>query len=258
MLVQLTAYAKDIRVFLNNREIEFDQPPVLYNDTTMVPIRAIFEAIGMTVQWDGENQRATAFNDDYNITFIMGRDYIFKDGTGTPIETGPIIINSRMLVPVRAIMEAIDGEVMWDGENQFVIIDVKEAVDSSQWPKEVLRLTNEIRREYGLGELVWNDKLASAAREHCMDMSARGYFDHNTPEGKTPFDRLKEKDIDYYVAAENIATGQTSPQAVVDAWMNSQGHRENILNPDVTELGVGMCRDGDYGIYWAQEFILPR
>ena len=72
-------------------------------------------------------------------------------------------------------------------------------------------------------------------------MIDRNFFAHNTPDGKTPFDRMK-------------AAGQSSPQNVMDSWMNSPGHRKNILNPDFEYIGVGLARGGSYGIYWAQEF----
>ena len=89
-------------------------------------------------------------------------------------------------------------------------------------------------------------------------MADRGYFAHNTPEGLTPFDRLRELGIQYTVAAENIAAGQPDPQSVVDAWMNSPGHRANILNEKIKEIGIAYVRGGTYGIYWAQEFASIR
>lgn len=248
------AYARDVRVFLNGGEIEFDQPPVIYQDMTYVPFRAIFEAMGMTVQWHGEQRRATAFNREYNISFVMGCDYIFVNGMGTPVVKGPIIENSRMLVPLRALANAVDGDVYWDGDNKYVYIESDAAVDTENWKYEVLSLVNEIRRRYGLKELVWDDALARVGREHCMDMAARGYFDHNTPEGLTPFDRMKNAGISFFAAAENIAAGQTDPADAVDSWMGSEGHRENILNPLFGKMGAGIYQGGDYGFYWSQEF----
>lgn len=255
LIMPCSAYADDyIRVFLNDREIEFDQPPIIYNDLTFVPFRAIFEAMGMVVQWDNSQQRATAFNHEYNISFLMNYDYIFINGIGIPIEYGPIIENSRMLIPLRALIESVNGDVYWDGDNKYVYINSSMAVDTSNWPYEVLDLTNEVRRQYGLPEFTWDNNLAKVGREHCMDMAAQGYFDHNSPDGSTPFDRLSRAGISYYAAAENIAAGQIDPKSVVDAWMNSEEHRENILNPLLRKMGVGISRNGDYGIYWAQEF----
>ena len=97
---------------------------------------------------------------------------------------------------------------------------------------------------------------AALAESHCEDMIDRNFFAHNTPDGQTPFDRMKAAGISYSSAGENIAAGQYSPQNVMDSWMNSPGHRKNILNPDFEYLGVGLARGGSYGIYWAQEIFM--
>ena len=85
-------------------------------------------------------------------------------------------------------------------------------------------------------------------------MINRDFFSHNTPDGKTPFDRMKAAGISYVAAGENIAAGQSSPQSVMESWLNSPGHRKNILNPNFEYIGIGIARGGSYGIYWAQEF----
>ena len=88
-------------------------------------------------------------------------------------------------------------------------------------------------------------------------MIDRNFFAHNTPDGQTPFDRMKAAGITYSSAGENIAAGQSSPQNVMDSWMNSPGHRANILDPDFTEMGIGYFYNpaGTYGTYWVQMFI---
>jgi uncharacterized protein YkwD len=83
-------------------------------------------------------------------------------------------------------------------------------------------------------------------------MAARDYFDHNSPDGKTPWDRIEAAGYDA-PAAENIARGQPTPQAVVDAWMNSEGHRANILNCKIKAIGVGVHL-GEGGPWWTQDF----
>lgn len=119
---------------------------------------------------------------------------------------------------------------------------------------QVLELINEERTSRGLSELSFSEELSSVARAHSSDMASRGYFSHNTPEGITPFDRIKNAGISYNTAGENIAAGQQTPEAVVDAWMNSDGHRANILNASYTETGIGCVYGGSYGIYWTQVF----
>ena len=252
--VSVSASAEEIQIYINDAPVEFDQPPVIFNDLTYVPFRAIFEEFGMVVQWSDEEQRASAYNNNFNVSFVMDYDYIFLDGLGVPIPHGPIIHNSRLLVPLRALAEGIDGSVFWDEASGSVYIYSDEVTDDSAWAREVLRLTNEIRVQYGLNELVWDDKLAEAGREHCIDMAAREYFDHNTPEGLTPMDRMHNAGIWRSYAGENIAAGQVDPQAVVEAWMESPGHRENILEPVYTSMGAAFYRGGNLGIYWAQEF----
>jgi uncharacterized protein YkwD len=88
-------------------------------------------------------------------------------------------------------------------------------------------------------------------------MAARNFFDHNNPDGKSPFDRMTAAGYRYRMAAENIAAGYATPQAVVDGWMNSPGHRANILNCGLTQIGVGYATGGSYRTYWTEDFATP-
>ncbi|MBQ8371879.1 MAG: SafA/ExsA family spore coat assembly protein [Clostridia bacterium] len=128
------------------------------------------------------------------------------------------------------------------------------AADSSviDYEKEVVRLVNEIRAENGLGKLTYNWELCRVARYKSQDMRDNGYFSHTSPVYGSPFQMMKSFGITYRTAGENIAKGQSSPEAVVNAWMNSPGHRANILNASFTEIGVGYVADGRY---WTQMFI---
>ena len=91
-----------------------------------------------------------------------------------------------------------------------------------------------------------------AAREKSIDMQKNNYFSHTSPTFGSPFDRLKALNIQYRTAGENIAKGQRSASEVVTAWMNSEGHRANILNESYTHIGVGFVQDG---YIWTQQFI---
>ena len=117
---------------------------------------------------------------------------------------------------------------------------------------EVIRLVNVIRRENGLGELSVNWELSRVARYKSQDMSDKRYFSHTSPTYGSPFQMMKAFGITYRHAGENIAYGYSSPQAVVNGWMNSEGHRKNILNPNFTQIGVGYVSQGGY---WTQMFI---
>jgi len=88
-----------------------------------------------------------------------------------------------------------------------------------------------------------------------MDMRDKNYFSHQSPTYGSPFSMMKNFGISYRTAGENIAAGQQTPQEVVTAWMNSPGHRANILNKSFTHIGVGYAKGGSYGHYWTQMFI---
>ena len=120
------------------------------------------------------------------------------------------------------------------------------------YEKEVIRLVNDIRIKNGLNKLTENWELSRVARYKSQDMKDNNYFSHTSPVYGSPFDMIKNFGISYRSAAENIAKGQNTPQAVVNAWMNSSGHRVNILNPSYTHIGVGYVSNGNY---WTQMFI---
>lgn len=118
--------------------------------------------------------------------------------------------------------------------------------------KEVVELTNKERAKQGLKALSVDSKLSKSARAKSQDMKDKNYFSHTSPTYGSPFDQMKQFGITYKSAGENIAQGQRSPQEVVTAWMNSEGHRANILNKSYTHIGVGYVKSGNY---WTQQFI---
>jgi uncharacterized protein YkwD len=104
---------------------------------------------------------------------------------------------------------------------------------------QVLQLTNNERAKKGCGPLRTNSALTKAADLHATDMVVHHYFDHNSQDGRSPFDRMKAAGFTGGAMAENIAVGYQSAAAVVEGWMNSEGHRKNILNCDYTMIGIG-------------------
>ncbi len=120
------------------------------------------------------------------------------------------------------------------------------------YENEVIRLVNEQRVKNGLKELQADWQLSRVARFKSQDMKDNNYFSHTSPTYGSPFEMIKNFGISYRSAGENIAKGQRTPQAVVNAWMNSSGHRANILNSTYTKIGVGYVSDGNY---WTQMFI---
>lgn len=124
---------------------------------------------------------------------------------------------------------------------------------SSDIVNQVVELTNQERAKTGLGPLLADyDQLQEAAQMKSNDMSQNNYFSHSSPTYGSPFQMLKDLGIEYQVATENIAAGQKSAQEVVKSWMNSPGHRENIMNKEITHIGVGYAASGSY---WTQLFI---
>jgi uncharacterized protein YkwD len=125
---------------------------------------------------------------------------------------------------------------------------------------QVVTLTNAERAKAGCGPLTVNATLTAVAQAHSQDMATNNYFEHNSQDGRTPFDRMTAAGYRYSTAAENIAAGQRTPQDVMTAWMNSPGHRANILNCALKQIGVGYATNSSsrYGVYWTQDFGTPR
>lgn len=117
---------------------------------------------------------------------------------------------------------------------------------------QVQQLVNQERSKAGLKPLAMDWELQRTARTKACDMSQKGYFSHTSPTYGSPFDMMRQFGISYKTAGENIAQGQRTPQEVMKSWMNSQGHRENILKPEYTHIGVGYCEKGNE---WVQMFI---
>lgn len=127
--------------------------------------------------------------------------------------------------------------------------------DPAAFAAEVLRLVNVERTNRGLDALSSGDVLAEQAMLHACEMIQYNFFAHENPRnGSTPGDRIAASGFPARAWGENIAAGQNTPQEVVTGWMNSDGHRANILHADYTHLGVGVRRGGYYGIYWVQLF----
>ncbi|MDJ1134889.1 sigma-70 family RNA polymerase sigma factor [Streptomyces iconiensis] len=118
---------------------------------------------------------------------------------------------------------------------------------------EVAALVNAERAKKGCGPVRTNDKLDTAASGHSADMAARDFFDHTNPDGKGPGDRITAAGYRWSTYGENIAKGQNSPEEVMKGWMNSPGHRANILNCSYKEMGLGL-RQGQGGPWWTQAF----
>lgn len=126
--------------------------------------------------------------------------------------------------------------------------------DLSRTAAEVVDLTNRERARAGLRPLAVDPALSTAAQAYSTDMAARAFYSHTSPEGSQPWDRAAAAGSRMRMIGENIACGQRSPAEVVEGWMNSPGHRANILKRDFTHIGIGFAGGGPAGTYWTQLF----
>jgi uncharacterized protein YkwD len=134
---------------------------------------------------------------------------------------------------------------------------------SSDFIKKVVELTNKERSQAGLPPLKFNSQLTTAAQAHSQDMAAQDYFGHQSPDGRSPGDRISATGYQLAGWAENVYAGGSTPEKALEGWMKSPGHRANILRADMQEIGVGyyfLANDTgsvNYNHYWTQVFAIP-
>ncbi|MGH4138442.1 CAP domain-containing protein [Clostridium sp.] len=127
--------------------------------------------------------------------------------------------------------------------------------ENNKLESEVVILVNQERSKLGLAPLKANSALSNVARTKSEDMRDNNYFSHTSPTYGSPFDMMKKFGITYTAAGENIAMGQPTAASVMNGWMNSPGHKANILSANFTEIGVGVAKDASGTIYWTEQFI---
>lgn len=137
------------------------------------------------------------------------------------------------------------------------IVNIPDATPLKSFEEEVARLVNVERAKVGLPALKINWQLSRVARYKSQDMIDKKYFAHQSPTYGSPFDMIEAFGIRFTAAAENIAYGQKTPADVMKSWMNSPGHRSNILSGNVTQIGVGAAKAANGTYYWTQMFIRP-
>ena len=158
----------------------------------------------------------------------------YQVGLSEIIEANPQIKNPDLIYP---------GDIVTVPDKDYAVLN---------YEHEVVRLTNIERTKRGLPALKENWELSRCARYKSRDMRDLRYFAHQSPTYGSPFDMMKAFGISFRYAGENIAKGYKTPAEVVRGWMNSEGHRANILNASFKEIGVGYSADGNY---WTQQFI---
>ncbi|GAA2611097.1 hypothetical protein Adu01nite_22780 [Paractinoplanes durhamensis] len=129
---------------------------------------------------------------------------------------------------------------------------------NARMQQQVLALVNQNRRRGGCDSLSVDRRLIEAANEHAADMARRDYFAHESPNGDGSGDRMREAGYQWKRYGENIARNVHSPYEVVDGWMHSPAHRENIMDCRLNQMGVGLAIDRDHTTYWVQDFATPQ
>jgi len=265
-----------ISVTANGEEIYFDVPPVIVDGRTLVPVRAVFEFLGFYVEWDEVFQTVILARNS-EIRIVIGEYAFTANGETFTLDVPAQIIGDRAMLPIRAVAEAAGYYVRWDSGTSTVQISSEpfpivrfeipyrelEEYEIALWideyhafggalefEREVIRLTNIERERYGLAPVAEYHTLMLAARFKAQSMYDLNYFAHTSPV-YGHFARIARDVFNKppRTMGENLGNGHRSPQAVVLAWMNSPDHRDNVINPSYTRIGVGF-----HNYRWAQKF----
>ena len=277
----VVAYA-NINITIDHVNTPFDVSPLLINDRTMLPMRSVFYAIqpGVEVNWFAETQTVQAITVLGDTIYLsIGAYDVIINYYSIEIDVPPQLINGFTFVPVRVVAESLGAYVEWDGSTSTVYISRRESlqeessqlfmqyiilqdfdhkVNMSDFERQVFDLVNEVRHSYGLEPLIWNEYLAQAARYHSEDMATNNFISHAGSDGSQVPERMNRVGLQGFFAwAENVAIGQQTPEQVMYGWMNSPGHRANILR-NIRYIGIGVKPIEHQGFQifaWTQKFM---
>lgn len=230
-----------------------------------VPSGASAQAVTPVSLSVGQTQQLTVY--------VSGRPATPSDVTWRSSNTGVATVSDGGLVSAKAAGSAAVRVSLRSNAGAYIDFPVTVSATGSaptpgtgatDFEKRVLDLTNQARASARVcgtqsfaatGPLAFNANLRTAAYNHSRDMALNNYFSHTGLNGSTPWDRMTAAGYtNYRAAGENIAAGQSTPEAVVAGWLKSSGHCANIMNPAFKELGVGYFAGGSYGHYWTQDF----
>ncbi|MDW7670246.1 MAG: stalk domain-containing protein [Bacillota bacterium] len=287
--VVVTMRINSFQASVNQASYVLEQPPVISNGRTLVPLRFFSEALGARVTWNA-NEKSILFQDEAKqVLLFIDQQKAYVNDQQIQLDVPPVVANGRTLVPVRLISEMLGYSVQWNDQTKAVTItglagsDVALAsvkADQAASPTgdqnvtysdeyaaenvhqdqktiemEVIRLVNIERENAGVQPLIKCDQLMKVADIKSKDMAANNYFSHTSPAYGGLRDLLNHYNVSCSTSGENIAAGQKSAEEVMKGWMNSPGHRSNILHPDFARMGVGTVEGGVYGGFtWTQLF----
>lgn len=182
--------------------------------------------------------------------FAQGTIYIVKPGDSLSKIANRYGIGVSELQKVNPKLKS--ASAIYPGQS----INIPSASSTAEsYENKVIALVNKERSKRGLSMLAKDARLARTARLKSQEMVTKNYFSHTSPVYGSPFTMMQSFGIRFTAAGENIAMGQKTPEAVMSAWMNSPGHRSNILSPAYNRIGIGYARKSNGVAYWTQEFI---
>jgi uncharacterized protein YkwD len=240
---------------LGGQAMQFDSPPFIEKSSgrTMVPIRFIAEGMGADVVWSQSDQTDSIYLGDKFLSIKLGQSLPNNMGMAA-------LIDDRLFVPVRYVSEGLGAAVAWDAATQTVTITTNggqvpkpaepaPTAGATEFAERVITLVNEERAKVGLSPMTRDDKLMEAALYKCEDMAKTNTFSHDSPTYGDSLNITNLFNISWSAWGENIAQGQSTPEAVMKSWMGSAGHRANILSQNFSRIGVGYSQG-----LWTQEF----
>lgn len=178
--------------------------------------------------------------------------YYTTDGTTPSKSNGKLVVDNSISITKNCTLKIIAVQSGW--KNSTVkTVKVTGIIKPEEYEQEVLRLVNVERKKKGLSPLTTTTALGKAADVRAKELKT--LFSHDRPDGSSCFTVLDDYNIDRWASGENIAYGYRTPSAVVEGWMNSDGHRAKILNSSYTKMGVGYVTGSDGRAYWVQIFI---
>ncbi len=206
------------------------------------------------IQETGDQENIAAEDNEWNNGNTEDSNYEGKN-TQESVENNNQNNNGNN-APGESQAPASGGNVNIKDDNSLLASAKVNTVTYSAYAGEVLRLVNIERDKVGAAHLVLDGALCDAANMRAIEMDYSGNFSHTRPDGRDCFTVFSFCKISFYTCGENIAAGYPTPAAVVDGWMNSTGHKANILNTAFTKMGLGYSTGGggEYRHYWAQEF----
>jgi uncharacterized YkwD family protein len=245
--------------FVNGQYRTLAEPARIIDARTFIPLRFVGEALGENVAWEPIS-RSIIINSGNKANSGSSANPSAASNPSAPAGPNTAAAPSNPAIPSSPGTSSgnQDSQNTTPGNTGSTAPNTDQTVSGlQQFEAQVVKLVNDERAKHGLGPLKANLKLSQVARLKSEDMRDNRYFAHNSPIHGSPFEMMRRFGISYRTAGENIAAGQAAPEQVVNAWMNSPGHRANILNSNYTEIGVGYAQGGSYRHYWTQMFIRP-